>query len=336
MIRTDFSRVFRSWAESASCDLSAISERFAFDQAYEQHERGEIAAPSYFAALRHSLGIDISDDCFIAGWNDLYIDAMANVSDMISTAGKYFPVYGLTNSNPTHQREWSTRFAEELAALKKVFVSSELGLRKPDAVVYEAVAENIGFRPEQIMFFDDTADNIIGARAVGMRTVLVKSSRDVHAAIVSLGVALPPGTRLSNVCSLGSRRPANHCHVRHPAGISGTATVARSAMLPVKPAFPLVAPRAGLEPAAYCLSDRFGATWHLQEFRVRGAPLSVSDCPDSGLAIRSGTRRARVAAFRDRYCIDGPLSRRAYLAAQRTPASLSPAAASCRAGTTSG
>jgi len=42
--------------------------------------------------LRRSLGIDISDDCFIAGWNDLYIGTVVNVPEMVATVGKYFPL----------------------------------------------------------------------------------------------------------------------------------------------------------------------------------------------------------------------------------------------------
>ena len=101
---------------------------------------------------------------------------------LLAAAGQHYPLYAFTNSNPTHQREWSTRFASELSAFRSVFVSSELGLRKPDSAAFAAVAGRAGFQVREILFFDDTAENITGARAAGMQAVLVRSSRDVRSA----------------------------------------------------------------------------------------------------------------------------------------------------------
>jgi putative hydrolase of the HAD superfamily len=64
VIDFDFGRAFRRWAARAECDPAQLEERFSLDEAYEQHERGEIEASDYFAALRQSLGINISDEDF--------------------------------------------------------------------------------------------------------------------------------------------------------------------------------------------------------------------------------------------------------------------------------
>lgn len=42
-------------------------------------------------------------------------------------------------------------------------------------------------RPDQVMFFDDTAENVLGARWVGMAAVLVRSPADIQAALARLG-----------------------------------------------------------------------------------------------------------------------------------------------------
>ena len=68
----------------------------------------------------------------------------------------------------------------------KVFVSSRIGLRKPDAEAFAHVAQEIGVAPERILFFDDSAANIAGARAVGFQTVLGRSNADIVAALEPL------------------------------------------------------------------------------------------------------------------------------------------------------
>jgi HAD superfamily hydrolase (TIGR01509 family) len=132
--------------------------------------------------------LKLSDESFTAGWNALYVGPVAGVPAMLAAASQHLPLYAFTNSNPTHQREWSTRFADELSVFRSVFVSSELGLRKPDPAAFAAVAERIGFQTPEIVFFDDTAENVAGAQAAGMKAVLVASSMDIGSALHSLGV----------------------------------------------------------------------------------------------------------------------------------------------------
>jgi putative hydrolase of the HAD superfamily len=189
VIDVDFGRVLRAWARSADCDPAGLRERFTFDEAYQRHERGELDAAGYFAALRRALGLRLSDEDFTAGWNDLYTGPVPGVPAMLAAAGQHLPLFAFTNSNPTHQREWSTRYAGELSVFRAIFVSSDLGLRKPDHAAFAAVAGRTGFRPAEILFFDDTAENVTGARAAGLQAVLVRSSDDIRSALHSLGIA---------------------------------------------------------------------------------------------------------------------------------------------------
>jgi HAD superfamily hydrolase (TIGR01509 family) len=96
------------------------------------------------------------------------------------------PLYAFTNSNPTHQAFWAPRYAELLKSFRKVFVSSEMGLRKPEAVAFAAIAREIGVPVERIMFFDDTRANVEAALAIGMPAVLVRSIDDVKKALGAL------------------------------------------------------------------------------------------------------------------------------------------------------
>jgi putative hydrolase of the HAD superfamily len=78
------------------------------------------------------------------------------------------------------------RFANELSIFTSIFVSSELGLRKPDPEAFAEVASRAGFSPSEFLFFDDTSENVDGARAAGMQAVLVQSISDVRDALLIL------------------------------------------------------------------------------------------------------------------------------------------------------
>lgn len=51
-----------------------------------------------------------------------------------------------------------------------VWLSFELGLRKPDERIYKVVEEQCKIKPNNIMFIDDREDNIEAARNRGWNT----------------------------------------------------------------------------------------------------------------------------------------------------------------------
>src|SRR5262249_54516287 len=107
VIEIDFNRAFARWATHACHHLDTIKAKFAFDCFYQQHERGEIGASEYFASLRVSLGIDLSDPQFVDGWNAIYVREVPGMAALLQRAKAKLPLYAFTNSNPTHQHVWS-------------------------------------------------------------------------------------------------------------------------------------------------------------------------------------------------------------------------------------
>jgi glucose-1-phosphatase len=188
VFKFDIEGAFRFWASRAGCDPRLIAERFSIDDSYEQHERGEIPASTYFAALRQSLSIDLSDEDFIEGWNSVYPGPVPGMSEVLSVAKRHLPLFAFTNSNPTHQGVWEQLYAAELRLFQTIFVSSDLGARKPEPEAFLLVARRMGFKPEEVLFFDDGPGNVEGARTVGMQGVVVRSIRDVRRALSRIGV----------------------------------------------------------------------------------------------------------------------------------------------------
>jgi glucose-1-phosphatase len=183
VIDIDFKRAFRNWAASASCNAADLEARFTFDQAYEQHETGDLHSSAYFSALGKSLNVPLSEYDLVAGWNDIYVGTIPGMEKLLATASQRFPLYAFTNSNPTHQSVWSIRFAAELSIFTTIYVSSELGVRKPDPRSFRLVAERIGVQASEVLFFDDSVENVDGAVSAGMQGVLVESIRDVRVAL---------------------------------------------------------------------------------------------------------------------------------------------------------
>ncbi len=184
----DFSRATACWAEHAGCKPSDIVARFVRDEAFVDHETGRISDAAYFESLRSSLGVAISDDHFLQGWNAIFAGEMPGIAALLSRAAERMPLYAFSNTNRPHVEYFSIAHADLLGHFRELYLSSTIGLRKPDAAAYDHVVKSIGVPAERIVFFDDLAENVEGARARGLKAVHVTSPRDVAEALTALGI----------------------------------------------------------------------------------------------------------------------------------------------------
>ena len=188
VIDIDFSQVVSRWAAHAGCAPEHLAARFVRDEIYHGHERGTVSDAAFFAHLRTQLGIDISDAQFLEGWNAIFVGPMPGIAALLARAAEKLPLYAFSNTNRPHVAHFSAAYPDVFRHFTELYLSSSIGLRKPDAAAFEHVANAIGAPASRIVFFDDSAENIAGARAYGLTAVHVRSIDDVTAALAALGI----------------------------------------------------------------------------------------------------------------------------------------------------
>src|SRR5258708_21009092 len=187
----DFNKVMTSWAGHAGCTPAGLASRFVVDDSFKHHEVGKADDNVFFHNLRTSLNIGITDEQFLEGWNAIFAGEMPGIAPLLANAGKRMPLYAFSNTNPAHVAHFSTAYSDVLSHFREIFLSSTIGLRKPDAEAYDHVVKAIGVPASRILFFDDVAANIEGAQARGLAAVHVTSTVDVAKALTVLGIAAP-------------------------------------------------------------------------------------------------------------------------------------------------
>ena len=184
----DFNKALACWADHAGCPPTDLVARFVREEAYRHHEVGKIDDAAYFDTLRQSLGIKLSDAQLLEGWNAIFAGEMPGIGQLLARASQRLPLYAFSNTNNAHIEHFSVAYADVLGHFSEIFLSSAIGLRKPDADAYDHVVKAIGVPASRIVFFDDFAENIEGARARGLIAVHVTSPDDVARALAALGI----------------------------------------------------------------------------------------------------------------------------------------------------
>ena len=114
---------------------------------------------------RFGLSVDIRRlaDCLAAG-QQVRPEMVALVEDLVKAGVKV----GVLTNNAKEARSWWNSGVLPIDRFAAIVDSSDVGLRKPDPAIFALTAERIGCRPDQLLYFDDTEENVVGATSSGM------------------------------------------------------------------------------------------------------------------------------------------------------------------------
>lgn len=93
--------------------------------------------------------------------------------EMITYIQTLKPKYqlGLLSNAWKNARETITVMHSYLHLFDVSIFSAEVGLRKPDAPIFQLILNQLGIQPHQAVFVDDFPENIAGAAALGLHAV---------------------------------------------------------------------------------------------------------------------------------------------------------------------
>ncbi len=173
LFNIDFKKTLRCWARMTAINKENIRSRIIEDEHYEKFEKGMIEPDMFFNMLREHLSLNLSVPDIIRGWNALYGPVLKENFSAMKKISRSSRIVALTNTNRTHHEAWRDIYKEELAIFEKIYISSELGMRKPEKGIYRHVLSDCGIRAENAVFFDDTEINVRSAASLGINAVHV-------------------------------------------------------------------------------------------------------------------------------------------------------------------
>jgi len=152
-------------------------------------ESGQIEADEFADTIIAEIGLTMTSAELLASFSvwpkGLYAGAEALVAEVRRVADTGL----LSNTNRLH---WETQIDADVVAgmFDHEYTSFTIGLVKPDAGVFEFVAQDLDRAAAEILFLDDNQINVDGARATGMAAEKVVGPAEARTAILDHGLVL--------------------------------------------------------------------------------------------------------------------------------------------------
>lgn len=112
------------------------------------------------------------------GYNFLdHFELDENLLSYLKGVKSKYKLYIFTSGSVQNAPEIKPRLDE---IFDKIFSAEEIGLAKNDPKAYEYIAKAIGLTPDEVLFTDDTEENIKVAKSIGMNTTLYKELEELR------------------------------------------------------------------------------------------------------------------------------------------------------------
>lgn len=176
IIDIDFNRVLAVWSKLSGTPLAHISKRFKMEETFKLHECGKISDIEFAEAMCDQMEISLSFDQFAEGWQSIFISIRPEVIDIMNRLREQgHRVVVLSNTNRLHSDYWPQHYPEIAASADFLYLSQDLGMRKPDPDIYHYLLESEGFEAQDAVFFDDVLENVEAANNLGIQGIHVEN-----------------------------------------------------------------------------------------------------------------------------------------------------------------
>lgn len=109
-------------------------------------------------------------------WNGMLLDFPDYRLDFITELAQEnsYRLFLLSNTNAIHipylaERWGAKKYNRFKNCFEKFYLSQEIGMRKPNAEIFEFVLNENGLKAEETLFIDDSKENTDGAEKLGIR-----------------------------------------------------------------------------------------------------------------------------------------------------------------------
>lgn len=139
------------------------------------YESGFESCDQFRDRLRSRFQMECTDEEFDHAFSALLLDFPVGVVELIQEVKSSFSIYLLSNTSKIHSNRFLTN--DSLFTLfDQVHLSYDMGVSKPDHVIYQQVVDANQLQDQRVVFFDDNQANVRSAQDFGWDAVLINPS----------------------------------------------------------------------------------------------------------------------------------------------------------------
>ncbi|MGP1622201.1 HAD family hydrolase [Bacteroides heparinolyticus] len=183
LIDLDRQRCIENFKSLGFQDVEAMLDVYHQQDFFQNYEKGLITGEEFRDVIRGKIGKPVTDAQIDNAWNSFLVGIPVTKLNLLLKLRKSYVVYLLSNTNDIHW-QWACKHAFPYKGFRaedyfeQIFLSYEMKMAKPDAVIFQKVLDETGILPEETLFIDDSEANCRVAKTLGISTYTPQAHED--------------------------------------------------------------------------------------------------------------------------------------------------------------
>lgn len=176
LVAADHFRFCRPFAALANLTPDEVYAAVFGSDLEPGYDTGRVSSEEFYRRVMDRFHLALPYPRFCELWNGIF----APLEDMEQTVARLaplYPLYLLSNTNPLHF-QYIKKHYPLLRHFRRFILSYEVGSRKPEAGIYQALIREMGAPPERCLYLDDLLPFVETARSHGLAAWHFVSPRD--------------------------------------------------------------------------------------------------------------------------------------------------------------
>lgn len=176
ILNIDYNLPVKAFKTLGISDFSSHFTQKAQSQLLDDYETGNISSEDFIEHIKTLVKPDTTELEIIQAWNSILLDLPEKRLFTLEKAAENHRIFLLSNTTDLHIQEFNHYLLDQhnIPSLEPFFenlyLSYEIGLRKPDLRIFEYVLQDAGLTPENTLFIDDSIQHIQAASEIGILT----------------------------------------------------------------------------------------------------------------------------------------------------------------------
>ncbi len=186
ILNIDYNLTSKALAQAGVKNFNEMYSQTEADDLFQHLETGKISADSFYKELNKKAGLKLPANQIEKAWNSMLLTFREDSLEFLKKIKPKYKIFLLSNTNHIHLKELRNIYYNKPRAyafekyFDKAYYSCEMGLRKPNADIYDFVMEENKLDPAKTLFVDDSIQNVEAAKLSGLQTILLSAGKNIE------------------------------------------------------------------------------------------------------------------------------------------------------------
>ncbi len=182
----DYNLTRKAFEKLGANNFNEMYSQDAADKLFRNLEMGNIKEDNFYVEFNECTGLCLRPDQISKAWNAMLLTFREGSLSFINDIKTVYRLFLLSNTNEIHYNEFNKIYHRKKRAhafenfFEKAYYSFDIGMRKPDNDIYKYVLETNQLEPLNTLFIDDSVQNVLTAKNIGMQTILLQSGNYIE------------------------------------------------------------------------------------------------------------------------------------------------------------